>query len=194
MASPSSIPRFLLPQSGLIWRRANLGNQLRASPELLTVRHASNHTAKPAGKKGKVMILEKPERFNPPSHGARLPRKTNRPEQQHYGGALSGEEVAAQRTKEYPGLPAPQGTWAHWFWNSKALHLTITMVGCFPCRPRIQEMLHWLTTASPNIGHTSQPGPLHVRRELQGQLTLRRHAPQRVRLLAAPDRVAAHHP
>lgn len=130
MASPSSIPRFLLPQSGLIWRRADLGNRFRASSELLTVRHASNKPAKPANKKEKVMILEKPERFNPPSHGARLPNKATRPQQQHYGGALSGDEVAAQKTNDYPGLPAPQGTWAHWFWNSRLLHLTITMVRC----------------------------------------------------------------
>lgn len=123
MAAAFTIPRFLLPQSGLIWRRANLGNRLRDS-EVLIVRYASSSVAKDA--KGKPIVLEKPERFNPPSHGARLPRK-GRPQQQHYGGALSEEDVAAQRKKDYPGLPPPPNTWAHWFWNSRLLHLGITM-------------------------------------------------------------------
>lgn len=123
MAAAFTIPRFLLPQSGLIWRRANLGNRLRDS-EVLIVRYASS-VAKNA--KGKPIVLEKPEKFNPPSHGARLPRK-NRPQQQHYGGALSGEDVAAQRKRDYPGLPPPPNTWEHWFWNSRVLHLGITMV------------------------------------------------------------------
>lgn len=124
MAAAFTIPRFLLPQSGLIWRRANLGNRLRDS-EVLIVRYASSSVAKDA--KGKPIVLEKPERFNPPSHGARLPRK-GRPQQQHYGGALSDDDVAAQRKKDYPGLPPPPNTWAHWFWNSRLLHMSITMV------------------------------------------------------------------
>lgn len=119
----SAIPRFLLPQAGRIWQRANLGNRLR-SPDLPVVRHASS-ISKDA--KGKPIVLEKPERFNPPSHGARLPNK-NRPQQfQHYGGSLSPEDQAAQRRREYPGLPAPEGTWDHWFWHNRALHMTITM-------------------------------------------------------------------
>ncbi|KAK7746912.1 hypothetical protein SLS53_002100 [Cytospora paraplurivora] len=120
-STASAIPRFLLPQSGRIWQRANLGNNLRTS-----LRYAST-TAKDA--KGKPIVLEKPERFNPPSHGSRLStKKHNRPQQpQHYGGSLSAEERAAQSKKEYPGLPPPEGTWGHWFMNSRALHLSITM-------------------------------------------------------------------
>ncbi|ROW03726.1 hypothetical protein VMCG_05471 [Cytospora schulzeri] len=125
MASPySAIPRFLLPQSGRIWQRANLGNKLRSCPDLPVVRYASGITK---DAKGKPIVLEKPEKFNPPSHGARLPNK-NRPQQfQHYGGSLSADDLAAQRKKEYPGLPAPEGTFGHWFWHSRALHLSITM-------------------------------------------------------------------
>lgn len=124
MASQLSvIPRFLLPQSGVIWRRANLGNRLRDS-EVLVVRYASS-TAQNA--KGKQVVLEKPEKFNPPSHGARLPKK-NRPQQQHYGGALSSDEVAAQKRTDYPGMTPPKGTWGHWFWNSRAVHVCITSV------------------------------------------------------------------
>ncbi|ERS96293.1 hypothetical protein HMPREF1624_07202 [Sporothrix schenckii ATCC 58251] len=73
-------------------------------------------------------ILEKPAKFNPPSHGARLPRRNaNAPAAQHYGGDLSAAERAAQRTRQYPGMMAPPGTWAHWFWTSRGFHLGITM-------------------------------------------------------------------
>lgn len=129
-ASSSVIPRFLLPQSGRIWRRANLGIYNRrqfSDPDLRIVRYASASSKGAKQPPGKPIVLEQPTRFNPPSHGARLPRK-DRPLQQHYGGSLSSEEVASQRRREYPGLMAPQGTWAHWFWNSQGLHLSITLV------------------------------------------------------------------
>lgn len=128
MAALFTIPRFLLPQSGLIWQRANLGNRLRDS-EVLIVRYASSSSTSGVAKgaNGKPTVLEKPEKFNPPSHGARLPRK-NRPQHAHYGGALSSDDVAAQRKKDYPGLPPPPNTWAHWFWNSRSVHMCITMV------------------------------------------------------------------
>lgn len=125
-SSCSAIPRFLLPQSGRIWQRANLGNKLRSS-DLPVVRHASS-ISKDAN--GKPVVLEKPEKFNPPSHGARLPKKTRPQQFQHYGGSLSAEDLAAQRRKEYPGLPPPPGTWDHWFWYNRALHMSITMVSC----------------------------------------------------------------
>lgn len=139
MAAQFSIPRFLLPQSGLLWRRANLGKQVRNS-ELLTVRYAST-TAKTA--KGKQVVLEKPARFNPPSHGARLPRK-NRPQQQHYGGALSSDEVAAQKRTDYPGLMAPKGTWGHWFWNNRAVHICITTVSLLLVDICTRPVFTWL--------------------------------------------------
>lgn len=123
MAAAFTLPRFLLPQSGLIWRRANLGNRLRDS-EVLIVRYASST---PGKEKRKPLVLEKPEKFNPPSHGARLPRK-NRPQQQHYGGALSDQDVAAQRVKDYPGMPPPPNTWAHWFLRTPMIHTVISMV------------------------------------------------------------------
>ena len=46
----------------------------------------------------------------------------------HYGPSLTSEEIAQQNQRHYPGLMAPKGSWAHWFWHSKALHTFITMV------------------------------------------------------------------
>ncbi|KAI1471072.1 uncharacterized protein F4812DRAFT_165169 [Daldinia caldariorum] len=71
----------------------------------------------------KPIVLEKPERFNPPSHGARLPRSTPR----HYGGPMSDDEMKAQAVKTYPGLPPPENTWSHWFIHSRGIHLFITL-------------------------------------------------------------------
>lgn len=82
----------------------------------------------------KPLILEKPERFNPPSHGARLPRSTPK----HYGGAMSDAELQAQTVKTYPGLPPPDNTWTHWFIHSRSIHLIITLVGFRPSSPASQ--------------------------------------------------------
>ncbi|KAB8338959.1 hypothetical protein FH972_021899 [Carpinus fangiana] len=70
----------------------------------------------------KSRILEKPTRFNPPSHGSRRarPRKS-------YGPALTDAELDAQRTKKYPNMMPPEGSLWHWFLTSRALHLWITL-------------------------------------------------------------------
>ncbi|KAI1480766.1 hypothetical protein F4774DRAFT_70829 [Daldinia eschscholtzii] len=79
-------------------------------------------TPKPADP-SKPLVLEKPERFNPPSHGARLPRSTPK----HYGGPMTDAEIQAQAVKTYPGLPPPENTWSHWFIHSRGIHLFITL-------------------------------------------------------------------
>ncbi|KAI1656211.1 hypothetical protein F4813DRAFT_138240 [Daldinia decipiens] len=71
----------------------------------------------------KPIVLEKPERFNPPSHGARLARSTPK----HYGGPMTDAELQAQSAKAYPGLPPPENTWTHWFIHSRGIHLFITL-------------------------------------------------------------------
>lgn len=129
MATTTSIPRFLLPQSSALWRglvRTANPPRTGTSAGRVTLRFASStssKTGKPAQR-----VLEKPERFNPPSHGARLPRRNELP--RHYGGDLTKEEVLAQIKKEYPGLMAPGGTLAYRIIYSKWIHLTITMVCC----------------------------------------------------------------
>jgi hypothetical protein len=126
-STTTSIPRFLLPQTGLLWRRFRVPNA--ASSSSIIIRYASTTPSKG----GKPIVLEKPARFNPPSHGSRLPKKQI---PRHYGGELSFEEAQSQKKKDYPGLPPPPDTWAHWFWNSRAFHLTITMVS-LPATPPI---------------------------------------------------------
>jgi len=117
----STIPRFLLPQRGLIWQRA--ASRTTAATKITTsaatkVRSASSTTDKPR-------VLEKPERFNPPSHGSRLPKKQT---PRHYGGELSAAEKQAQQQRDYPKMMPPPGTWGHWIWSSRWVHLVLTLV------------------------------------------------------------------
>ena len=124
MAQVTTIPRFLLPQTGGLWRQA--GTSVAARPSGLPVRIRFASSSGPArDKDGKPIVLEKPERFNPPSHGSRLPKRTT---PRHYGGDLSASEAQAQRVKDYPGLMAPKGTLSHWIWTSYWLHSAIAMV------------------------------------------------------------------
>src|ERR1700712_5977641 len=102
--SPTFIPRFLLPQGGAIWR-TRLSTPSTAS---VTIRNASKkHTPKPAPKgPSKPLVLEKPTKFNPPSHGQRLKTgPTNYP-----GPQLSDLHRAANKNKKYPNMMPPDGT------------------------------------------------------------------------------------
>lgn len=118
MASKAVIPRFLLPLQSPLWR----GVRMPAS-QSVRVRYASTKGGNGASQK--PIVLEKPERFNPPSHGSRLKRNST---PKHYGPALTADEIATQNKKHYPGMMAPEGSWSHWFWHSRLLHTFITMV------------------------------------------------------------------
>jgi hypothetical protein len=126
----TTIPRFLLPQSGLIWRRAapslspsapGPASASASASRRIFLRLASSSKPPASGPR----VLAKPERFTPPSHGARLPKKGG---PRHYGGDLSTEEVAAQVVREYPGMPPPPNSRVHWFLSSRWIHVVITVV------------------------------------------------------------------
>ena len=136
-SATASIPRFLLPQSGLIWRRAAAATAPSSASSgpgpvgRIFLRLAS--TSKPNAPSGAGRVLAKPERFNPPSHGARLPKKGI---PRHYGGDLSAAEVKAQTVREYPGMAPPKHTRAHWFLHNRWIHVVITVVRfLFPPTP-----------------------------------------------------------
>lgn len=117
MAS-TSIPRFLLPRGQLYMRNPRL-QQYAAS---LSLRYAS--TSGPQ----KARLLEKPDKFRAPSHPQRL--RKQRPS--YAGPALSEQELEAQKTKQYPHMMPPDGSFRHWFLTNKFIHLWITLVGRFP--------------------------------------------------------------
>ncbi|KAG9947843.1 hypothetical protein KCU85_g5567, partial [Aureobasidium melanogenum] len=87
---------------------------------LLASRPAST-SSKPVPK---GRLLEKPTRFNPPSHPARLPRRNRQPAFQV---PLSAKEKEQQKRKQYPHMMPPEGTFFHWFLTNRTIHVWITM-------------------------------------------------------------------
>lgn len=132
-AMSTTIPRFLLPQGGAIWR-----TRLATAPR--TIRHASTAKPKPASK---PLVLEKPTKFNPPSHGSK-PRTAG---PRYPGPALSHEQAAAQKTKQYPNMMPPAGSFMHWFLHNRSIHIYITLGTLFS-----MAGFTWLT----NFKHTSK--------------------------------------
>jgi hypothetical protein len=88
----------------------------------LTATRLASSNSKPVPK---GRLLEKPTRFNPPSHPARLPRRNRQPA---FSVPLSAKEKEQQKTKQYPHMMPPQGTFFHWFLTNRTIHVWITMV------------------------------------------------------------------
>ena len=96
-------------------------NMSRLTPRLLqytALRYASTKSST-----DKSRILEKPTRFNPPSHGARQVKPRMYP-----GPKLTVEEERTQSTRRYPNMLPPEGTFMHWFVTNRSIHLWITLV------------------------------------------------------------------
>ena len=118
-----SIPRFLLPRANYLLRPRTRLLPPTSNPHSALVRHASN--SQPSS--SKPLVLEKPAKFNPPSHGARLPRKKPR----NYGSAPTEQQKHEMKTKKYPNMMPPEGSFMHWFLTNRWLHTWISLV-CFP--------------------------------------------------------------
>lgn len=174
MSLTMSIPRFLLPQRGLIWR-ARLSAPSATSR---TIRHASSKTA-PKKKSSKPLVLEKPTKFNPPSHGSRLPREAPR----YPGPQLSAEDIARQKTNKYPSMMPPDGSFMHWFLTNKALHMYISLVRRSPF---ILKALHLLTLVSDHTLHACWHS---ICDKFPAQLSLRGHDPTLAGPLPAPHQL-----
>lgn len=101
----------------------------RIRPSIESVRHSTT-SSKPIPIKARV--LEQPDKFRPPSHASkRTARKNTYP-----GPPLSDNEKTAQKSKQYPHMMPPSGTFMHWFLTSRLLHTWISLVRLtFDCIP-----------------------------------------------------------
>lgn len=128
------------------------------------IRHASS--APPP----KPRLLEKPDRFNPPSHPSRL-----RSKHRSYGAPLPEHERRAQKTRSYPHMMPAEGTFTHWFLTNKSIHLWISIVCeslCIELAPQTNNSLGHLGYAywrnldrrllTLNSIHGSSPTKQHV--------------------------------
>lgn len=173
MAPTTSIPRFLLPQRGLIWGKAALRCQ--------TIRHASGRV-KPAKKASKPIVLEKPTKFNPPSH----PSRRYKEPRQYPGPNLSEEEAARMKTKKYPSMLPPEGSFMRWFLTNKSVHIYISLV----CpAPSLMNMVD--PFANSIKGHTYNTRLYSLDDKLQTQFPLQPHAAPGHPVPAPPYRLHA---
>ncbi|KAI9675086.1 MAG: hypothetical protein M1817_001494 [Caeruleum heppii] len=87
---------------------------------LLARRHASSKSPS----SHKPIVLEKPTKFNPPSHPARLQKS---PPRSYAGPPLSAQQREAQKTRQYPHMMPPEGSFMHWFLTNRSIHIWITL-------------------------------------------------------------------
>lgn len=79
----------------------------------------------------KGTVLEQPDKFRPPSHGA---RRNARSTTTMYGGGgaynqgMTEREREEARLKSYPNMFPAEGTKMYWFLTTRWVHVTLTMV------------------------------------------------------------------
>lgn len=88
---------------------------------------STSHALLTSSKPPSGNVLEKPDKFRPPSHPQRMVPRRSTPKQ-YPGPPLSEEELQTQRTKRYPHMFPSQGTTLHWFLTTRWIHAWITMV------------------------------------------------------------------
>lgn len=108
--------RQMAPRASLSLHSKQL-QQLRLLPHF---RYATTAATRPPPK---PRVLEKPERFNPPSHPSRRARP-----RQYPGPPLSEHQRQAQKLRKYPHMMPAEGSFLHWFLTSRAVHASITLV------------------------------------------------------------------
>ena len=130
----AAVPRCLLPREYLLpyLQSVRPVRPRQVARKTLSVRQiASASSSKPR-------VLEKPTKFNPPSHGKRLKQQTPR----QYGPQLTGEQKVEQQTKKYPNMMPAPGTFMHWFLNSRGIHTFISLV-----RSYLNEFLYLIISS-----------------------------------------------
>ncbi|KAF7187271.1 hypothetical protein HII31_11359 [Pseudocercospora fuligena] len=104
-----------VPRASLQYHARHL--QLLKRTPLLA--HPSRYASSERPAPPKPRVLEKPDKFRPPSHPSRIRQKTR----YSYGPELT----QAQKTKRYPHMMPPEGTFMHWFLTNRTIHLWISL-------------------------------------------------------------------
>lgn len=110
-----------------------------------------------SSKAQKLLVLEKPEKFNPPSHSA----KSRKSPSYQYGPQIAIKELDQQSKKRYPNMMPPEGTFMHWFIHNKLIHLWLSLV-------RRQKL--WrkkISAAHCKLGYSYEPGSDSISDQLQ---------------------------
>ncbi|MCJ1465326.1 hypothetical protein MMC07_003943 [Pseudocyphellaria aurata] len=122
MASTTAL-RFFSPRGGYIskYNYLGIGRPLHGNRQQPNgYRYASTTAPPPTKPVRKPRVLEKPTKFTPPSHPARI----NRPTPRHFPGPMmSPEQTIARKTKKYPHMMPPEGSFMYWFLTNKGIHM-----------------------------------------------------------------------
>ena len=174
------IPRFLLPRGPLS------GDSFSkfVVTETITIRRQGLQRGYASGKAAasKPKMLDKPTRFNPPSHPAHLNKA---PPRQYPGPPLPFGEQEAQKTRSYPHMMPRPGTWMHWFLTTRSIHVWITMVRLLP---RLYYMAATLTVHE-LLGYPFLRRPFHIHRKFPAHHPLSGHATRGQKLFLSSHQV-----
>lgn len=110
-------------QKNSIWHFLSNNNRIRWPPLTQKKIFPNSRLVRNATSGVQPQVLEKPKKFNPPSHGTRL----RNPSPRYYGPQLTTEELAMQKRKKYPNMMPPEGTFIHWFLHNKLIHLWLSL-------------------------------------------------------------------
>ncbi|KAL1791837.1 hypothetical protein ACET3X_009588 [Alternaria dauci] len=131
MATLQSVTRFLLPRGPLLLRP-----QARAFlplPSPTSVRHASItpkglseefRRRREAQQQRGAPVIPQPDKYRPPSHSARPPNRNV--QNRIYGPTITEEDKKRMAQKKYPNMMSPEGSFSHWFFHTRAIHIWIT--------------------------------------------------------------------
>jgi len=112
---PIKTPSLINTSLALRFRPLSRPQHLFRSP----VRTASTR----APETDKSRILERPAKFNPPSHGSRRVRPRSYP-----GPRITDAEREAMKAKRYPNMMPPEGSFLWRFLHDRRIHMWITLV------------------------------------------------------------------
>lgn len=116
---PVTIPQFLLP---------------RGAPSARTLRHLTRRTQtqtpkRHASSENGPRVLEKPDKFRPPSHPQRRVVPTRNGQVVNYPGPrLTEKEKEAREKRQYPHMFPNEGTVMYKFLTNRGIHVWIAFV------------------------------------------------------------------
>lgn len=141
---PATIPAFLVPRGAPSARSLHLhrlhapGRQIPHRCPFTTSTTLANESN---SNNNNPRVLEKPDKFRPPSHAARRVVQTRNGRVvgggsganpvNYPGPKLSDQEREEKRTKQYPNMFPPEGTVMFRFLTSRWIHVWIAMVSLF---------------------------------------------------------------
>lgn len=77
-------------------------------------------------------MIPQPDKYRPPSHGKTAPNRSRDLANRVYGPPISAEDKKRMATKKYPNMMSPEGSFSHWFINTKSIHVWISLVRPLP--------------------------------------------------------------